>query len=244
MRKPLHSRMATKKKTGGDIPARFGNKPEKKRGRKPLIPADRLLMGDIDPIDFLPEEFWELVPRRQLFVLEYLRSGSVRQGLEVAGYEVSDPRRYGWQMLRDVKIRRIVDQARGALYQAMAMQAIEVQMQLTRIGRANVKDVMQWDEAGNLTLIPSDDLDEEASSAIKTVKIRKKTTTTLEGDTVTEIAQEIQLHDKVQALDRLARIQGLYKDEQQSGNPLHSLLAEAARRNRQVDAEFEDVTEK
>jgi len=75
----------------------------------------------------------------------------------------------------------------------------------------SVRDIMEWDEYGNVRLKASKDIPEYAHRAIK------KVTSTVNKDG--SMSTSVELHDKVQTLRTLAKAAGLMEVEQNMDKP-------------------------
>jgi N-acetylglutamate synthase/N-acetylornithine aminotransferase len=75
----------------------------------------------------------------------------------------------------------------------------------------SIRDIMEWDEYGNVKLKASKDIPEYAHRAIK------KVTTTTDKDG--RVSTSVELHDKTAALRILAKAAGLLEPEQNMDKP-------------------------
>jgi hypothetical protein len=104
---------------------------------------------------------------------------------------------------------------RAYLCELLELNEATVINELSKIAFATITDVMTWDASG-AHLIPSEELSDRGRAAIKSIKVRTRTTSRLiDGvevvETITE--SEIKLHDKLDALDKLAKKLHLYPKE-------------------------------
>jgi hypothetical protein len=72
---------------------------------------------------------------------------------------------------------------------------------LIDIARANLTDVITWDDQGNVKVKPSDQIPNSVAAAIKKIRVTKSK----DGDPTLEL----ELHDKVSVLRVLAKSAGL-----------------------------------
>jgi phage terminase small subunit len=104
---------------------------------------------------------------------------------------------------------------RACLCELLELNEATVINELSKIAFASVTDVMTWDADG-AHLIPSDEMSDRGKAAIKSIKVRTRTSSrTIDGVEVIEVITEaeITLHDKLSALDKLARKLRLYPKE-------------------------------
>ena len=87
----------------------------------------------------------------------------------------------------------------------------EIAKEMLAMSLTSVKDIMSWDENGEVTLKASKDIPEYAHRAIK------KVTSTRGKDG--SISTSVELHDKTQSLRVLAKAAGLLETEQNMDKP-------------------------
>ena len=96
----------------------------------------------------------------------------------------------------------------------MEIQSETVLRELARIAFSRMTNLVQWDADGNFQIIPSLDLSDDDTAAIKEVVVGAR------GQS------RIKLHDKVAALEKLAKHLGLFTekvDVTSGGKPIESL---------------------
>lgn len=85
-----------------------------------------------------------------------------------------------------------------------------VLQELEAVAASTITDVLWWDQAGNVSVRPSEDLAGHVKAAIKKVKV----TPTQHGNQI-----EIEMHDKMRALNTLAKHYGLMEVVQDENRP-------------------------
>ena len=85
-----------------------------------------------------------------------------------------------------------------------------VAQEIVDIARANIGHIMEWDGKGNVKVKDSKDIEEFAIKSIKRIKVIPGKN----GDTL-----EVEMHDKVAILRRLAKAQGLLESENNVNTP-------------------------
>ena len=85
-----------------------------------------------------------------------------------------------------------------------------VLQELEAVAASSITDVLWWDNAGNVSVRPSEDLASHVKAAIKKVKV----TPTAYGNQI-----EIEMHDKMRALNTLAKHYGLMEVVQDENRP-------------------------
>jgi phage terminase small subunit len=166
-----------------------------------------------------------LSDQQLVFCREYARSLNATESYKRAGYKWTTD-----GAARSNAARLIAnDNIRAYLGEVLNLSEISVTNEILKTAFANITDVMRWD-ANGAHLIPSEELSDRGKAAIKSVRIRTKTVTRnviperepLGSETssapasevelveVTTIESEITLHDKLGALEKLARKLRLY----------------------------------
>lgn len=90
--------------------------------------------------------------------------------------------------------------------------------ELLAMASTKITDILNWDDEGNVTVIPSKKIDHRHARMIK--KVRKTTRTSGSGDKqVSESVIEIELFDKVSTLRLLAQAAGLLAKDTEDDKP-------------------------
>jgi len=106
-----------------------------------------------------------------------------------------------------------------------------VAAELMAMGFANLSDLISWDAAGNVTVKPSEEIDDAALRAIKKIRVTKGK----DGPTL-----ELELHDKVRVLQTLAKACGLL-DEAEKQPDAPSVVGIKMVGPDVIEAEYEEV---
>jgi phage terminase small subunit len=134
--------------------------------------------------------------KQRLFVLAYVTCFNATKAALEAKYSAKTAGQQGSRLLKNVEIVEAIDD----FLAAHAMSAAEVLRHLTVIGRGNIGEVLN--DAGEINLREA-----RENGAIELVKKVKKRTTTSEHSTVKET--EIEMHDRLRALELLAKYHDL-----------------------------------
>lgn len=78
--------------------------------------------------------------------------------------------------------------------------------ELNRLAFSDLRDVIQWDGAGRISLTPSELLTPDQAAAVKKVKVRQSLRRSDDGDEIIDQQIEVELHDKKGPLEVLSRI--------------------------------------
>jgi phage terminase small subunit len=141
-----------------------------------------------------------LAPKRQRFVRQYMVDLNATRAAKRAGYSEKSAKEIAYEMMADAKVA-------AAISELLALEAgvtrSRVVQELARIAFADPADVMDVDEAGNFSLRPFSEVSEDARAAIASIKQKPNE----HGE-----ERELKLHDKLGALNILARATGLLRD--------------------------------
>ncbi len=92
----------------------------------------------------------------------------------------------------------------------------DIVKELMHVGFGRVTDVVRVDEDGNVWAVSTDDWDERSRAALKTLKMN--TTEHGDGDDQYRTQKtEMTFHDKLKALEMLARYKNMFKEDQEAG---------------------------
>lgn len=140
------------------------------------------------------------------FVDRYLIHLNATKAAEEAGYK--HPNKLGPLLLQNPKISAVVQrrmQARRKRTQVTQDRVIE---EYARIAFANVSDFFEWDER-QVRYVPKKDLSPEQLAALSEIQSETSVTRDANGQPRARIKLKVKLHDKVRALDALAKHLGL-----------------------------------
>ena len=106
-------------------------------------------------------------------------------------------------------VRKLEDRLQGRSH-VIAHNKEGVAQTLIDIARANITDVLSWDEEGNVKVKASADIPDNVASAIKKIKVSR-----LENG---EPSIELEMHDKISVLRVLAKSAGLLEQHKADVN--------------------------
>jgi hypothetical protein len=147
-----------------------------------------------------------LTDQQVKFCHEYARLLNATQAYKAAGYQCKTDAAAGaasTRLLGNVRIRAYLDEI-------LNLNEVSVVSEVVSIAFGSITDVIEWDENG-ITPIPSDRLSSRARAAIKSIKCKSTVVRDENGQVIdTLMAWEITMHDKLGALEKLARKLSLY----------------------------------
>jgi len=161
----------------------------------------------------------KLPRKRQAFVLEYVRDYNGRQAAIRAGYSPKTANEMAARLLAIVTIGKAVELAMNEVLASAGTDAQAIERELARVGFARMSDLVEWDREGNVYLQPSQEVDPDSLAAVSQVKQVRQVRFNKDGEKIETVRLDFRLHDKVAALDKLARRHGLYREdnEQRAG---------------------------
>jgi phage terminase small subunit len=158
-----------------------------------------------------------LTKRQRLFVAEYLVDLNGAQAAVRAGYSARWAKEIAYQTLARPAVAAAIRRAQAKRLAALGAEADGVIGELSAIGRANLLDYMRLDAEG-MPVFDLSGLDRVRAAALSEVMVEEV------GGDVRRI--RVRMHDKIAALDKLARHHGLYggRETPQSETvvPVHS----------------------
>lgn len=148
----------------------------------------------------------KLTPKQACFVEEYLADLNATQAAIRAGYSAKMAGRIGFQLLEKTGIQAAIQAAQRERSARTGITADRVVQEIARVAFSSLRDVMTWGPAG-AQVRPADEITPEAAAAIAEI-------------TETNTGVKVKLHNKVAALEQLAKHVGLYGGKQ-DGETIH-----------------------
>lgn len=145
-----------------------------------------------------------LTVKQQNFAQEYLVDFNAGQAAIRAGYSKRSARVKGCELLKDPRIKEIIDKRLEELAERTRMTQEQVFQELVKVAKADMSDFATWGPEG-VQFKDSAELRPEDTAAVAEVS----QTVTEHGGT-----RRIRLHDKLKALEMLSRYFGMFTDRQ------------------------------
>lgn len=146
--------------------------------------------------------------QHERFCQEYLIDLNATQAAVRAGYSVKTARSIGQRLLTIVDIDKRVASLMAEREKRTQITQDRVLAEFAAIGFTNFTDLASWNE-DTLSFTPSDELEENAKRSVKSVKSKRTIRKDESGETIT-VEMEVTQHDKLSALDKLAKHLNLY----------------------------------
>jgi phage terminase small subunit len=143
----------------------------------------------------------ELSMREEKFALAYLVTGNAALAARRAGIRTALSHGEGHRLLTRPRVAAFIEAERTASIERTRIDVDRVRRELARIAFTDIADFMEWDEEGNIALKASAAISPDDRAAIAELKVKRDE----QG-----VNARLKLHDKLRALDSLARLMGLY----------------------------------
>ena len=149
----------------------------------------------------------QLNQREQAFVAAYLELGNATKAAVEAGYSEATARQQGSRLLSKADVRDAVAAGRQALAEQSLVTREMIEAELAAIAFSDARGALSWEMASDgegreyvrLKLVPSDELTREQAAALAEVRLSER-------------GFSVKRHDKLKALELLARMKGLFQD--------------------------------
>jgi phage terminase small subunit len=148
--------------------------------------------------DTQPPIMKALTPRQQRFVQEYIVDLNATQAAIRAGYSERGARVRGVELLTNRNVKTAIARTKEERRLRLELEADDVVRHLVEVAFANIADFATWTES-KVRLRPSEEIEESKLVAVHSI------TNGPNGVT-------IRLHDKLRALELLAKHLGMFKD--------------------------------
>ena len=167
----------------------------------------------------------ELTDKQQAFVDEYMRDFNGTQAAIRAGYSRRTAQEQASALLSKPIIAEVVARAKAERAARAGIDADRVLEEIKAIALARLGDFAEWD-GDHFTLVPSHDIDPETGERVENVDTRviesvtfKEVTYSTDNGEVTKIERGIKMHNKLAALEKLAKHLGIVVDRKEISGP-------------------------
>lgn len=157
----------------------------------------------------------DLNPKQRLFATEYIVDLNATKAAKRAGYSEDSAGQIGHELLKKHEVQKLIQEAMAERSKRTEITADMVLAELGRVAFSNMAHYARWN-SHMVDLVDSEELSEDATRCVSEIT----QTVTAEGGTV-----KFKLHDKVGALEKIARHLGMFNDKLRlqgdDANPLH-----------------------
>jgi len=145
----------------------------------------------------------ELTEKQRRFVDEYLADLNGKQAAIRCGYSEKTAEQQASRLLSNVKVKEAVSLKQKILSERLNISAERVLQEYAKIAFSNMRDFVNWDN-GAIAIRPASELSDEQTACVAEI-----------SDTPSQFGSKIKikLHDKLSALDSIARHLGMFKDK-------------------------------
>jgi phage terminase small subunit len=151
-----------------------------------------------------------LSEKEKTFVAEYLVDLNASQAAIRAGYDPKWAARTAYKIRRRPRVATAIAEAQGERLAALNMKAEEVLRELSAIARANVLDYMRLGPDGE-PIVDFSGLEREKAASLSEVTVEDFAEG--RGANKRDVRRvKFRMHDKIAALDRLAKYHGLLRE--------------------------------
>lgn len=173
------------------------------------------------------------------FIEAYLVEMHAAKAAIEAGYSKRSASTIGHMLLKKANVQAEIERRRSISAEKAQITVDRVLAEYARIGFANMGDFMTWDDEVGTALVSSKKLPEDKKAAVQKIKVTKRRNYE-RGQLLDEtIETEIRLHDKIKALDSIAKHLGMFETEEQieeGRQKLKEFVMNYARNSKQVAA--------
>lgn len=145
----------------------------------------------------------KLNAKQQRFVEEYLIDLNATQAAIRAGYSVKTAKEIGCENLTKPNIQEAIAKAMAERSKRTGVNQDRVVLELARIAFANARNIINTEDGS-----VRDDATEDDLACIQSVKVK-----TMSGDKGYSEEREVKLYSKTDALEKLGRHLGMWKDK-------------------------------
>lgn len=138
------------------------------------------------------------------FVAEYMVCRNQTEAARRAGYSEKRAMTTGSELMARPDVKAEIDRRMYEEQNYVGVTPAQVLAQWKAIGFGDIRDLFEWDNE-SMSFVPSKDLTEEQAATVKSIKAKTVHIYPQDGGAPrVETTLEIQTHDKLKALDRLA----------------------------------------
>lgn len=154
--------------------------------------------------------------KQAAFVHEYLIDGNATEAAIRAGYSKKTARQQASRLLTIVDIKAAIAEHRGERAQRTQITADRVLLEITRLGLSDPRKL--FDDSGQLK--PVHEWDDNTAATIASVEVVRRKN----EDGSYDDLHKVKVWDKNSALEKLAKILGMYQDAMQVDGKLEVVM--------------------
>lgn len=182
-------------------------------------------------------------PNQEIFINEYLRTSNATQSAITAGYAPNAARRQAARLLTKDHIRVRIRDGRDAIREQNLLSIAQTIRELKIVAMCDLGDFLDF-SGQEIEPFPANQIDPQKRRALQKAKKTTKTTRRVDIDGVTtettETVIEYSLWNKLDALDKLCKHQGLFVDVDDL-KELREKIEEIEAKARLIDSDEDDT---
>jgi phage terminase small subunit len=155
-----------------------------------------------------------MTPKKARLLEEYLVDFNAAAAAVRAGYTPSSAKQRAQQILSQPLMQVALTTRLKQLRETIHITPEAVLQELAALAFADVSQLMSWDEAGEVALVPSAKLPRHITATVQSVKVRSRVTTGPDKATHRHTQIELTLHPKVKALELLGRYFEIFRQDE------------------------------
>ena len=177
-----------------------------------------------------PRDSAKLTDKEARFVEEYLVDLCAAGAATRAGYSPRTAKEIGYELLHRPRVADAIKKRQAVLRKKIGIDQERVLGELARIGFANILDYIRVDGDG-LARVDLSELSRDTGAAVASVEVDTRREAGDSEDIIEKV--KFKLHDKISALDKIARHLGMFVEKHEhtgkDGEPLQLGDTELAR---------------
>jgi phage terminase small subunit len=147
-----------------------------------------------------------LTTKQESWLTAFITCGNATQAAITAGYSTKSARLSGHRNITNANIVKEIARRIGPKLKAQEVETDRILKELSAVAFTPLDECVDYGP-GRAELREPKDMTEAARHAVKSVKVKRRTTLLKEtGQTTTSIETEITMHSKTRALDLLAKV--------------------------------------
>lgn len=155
--------------------------------------------------------------RQRIFCLEYVRNGfNGQQAVIAAGFSPNGAGTKANQLMNTPEIKKVIELIKKDISYRIGVSAVDIAREYQRIGFSDVRKI--FDEQGNLIQIH--DIGPDSASSIQSIEIYEEFAGSGEDRKSIGFTKKIKFHNKIDALDKLAKMLGVDVEKRDKDNDL------------------------
>ena len=142
-----------------------------------------------------------------------LRGKSQSEAYRDAGFNAGSPSSVAAgasKLMKNPEVRRYLADRRKEVQEQTDITQKATLKEMARVAFSDIRDFMSWDKKG-IAFVPSEELTADQAAAIQSIKSKRRTVTDKDGYETETVEMEVKLHPKMEAVEKLAKVQGLYQ---------------------------------